>query len=231
MIWKCVIVDDEPEAREVLKRHIQHIPTLHLVSEQPHAIGAIDFLHRHSVDLLFVDIEMPQVTGIELVKTLPVHPRIIFTTAHKDYAWDGFELGAVDFLLKPIAFDRFLKAVQRITLPSLPAIPPEQTEHVLYFRADRRMIKVPVNEILYIESLKDYVKVILPEKQIITKQTITTVEDMLPPRQFLRVHRSYIVQEKKIDSYSSHSIFIGKDEIPIGPLYRLDVMRKLNPSF
>lgn len=229
MKWKCLVIDDEPQARALIKTHIINTPTLELAGEFPHALAALAHLQHQSVDLLFLDIEMPKLSGIGLVKSLAVRPKIIFTTAHKDYAWDGFELGAVDFLLKPISFERFLRAVQKMTqaVGASVAEPDAKAERFLFFRSERKMVKVPLDEILFVESLKDYVKVVLPTRQIITKQTITTVEDMLPPREFLRVHRSYIVNRKKLDSYTSHSLFIGREEIPIGPLYRLDTHRQL----
>jgi DNA-binding LytR/AlgR family response regulator len=229
MKWKCLVIDDEPHAREVIKTHISNTPSLELVGETPHALAAFEFLQQNTVDLLFLDIEMPKLSGIDLVKTLSARPKIIFTTAHKDYAWDGFELGAVDFLLKPVSFERFLRAVQKMTQPIIAPPLPTETRHerFIYFRSDRKMVKVAIDEILYVESLKDYVKVVLTGKQVITKQTITTVEDMLPATEFLRVHRSFIVNQKKLDSFTSHALFIGKEEIPIGPMYRLDINRKL----
>lgn len=229
MKWSCLVIDDEPQARALIKSHIASTPSLELAGEYPHALAAFTYLQQQSVDLLFLDIEMPKLSGIELVKALAARPKIIFTTAHKDYAWDGFELGAVDFLLKPISFERFLRAVQKMTQPPGSAGPLLETksERFIFFRSDRKMVKVALDEILFVESLKDYVKVVLAGKQIITKQTITTVEDMLPPQEFIRVHRSYIVNRKRLDSFTSNSLFIGREEIPIGPLYRLDTHRKL----
>ncbi len=229
MKWRCLVVDDEPQAREVIKTYVGNIPLLDLAGECADAWDALAFLQRQPVDLLFLDIEMPRLSGIDLVKTLPAPPKIIFTTAHKNYAWDGFELSAADFLLKPVSFERFLKAVQKVTqTPTHQNFTPEtDSDNFLYFRADRKMVKVMVDEILMVESLKDYVKIILHNRHIITKQTISTVEDMLPAGDFLRVHRSFIVNRKKIDSFNAHALFIGQHEVPVGPLYRLDVQRKL----
>jgi DNA-binding LytR/AlgR family response regulator len=229
MRWRCLVIDDEPQARAILKTHIANTPSLELVGEHAHALSAFEYLQHHAVDLLFLDIEMPKLSGIELIKTLNAHPKVIFTTAHKDYAWDGFEVGAVDFLLKPISFERFLKAVQKMMQVSAPLPAPTEVanDRFLFFRAERKMVKAPVDDILYIESLKDYVKIVLTTRQIITKQTISTVEEMLPLHEFVRVHRSFIVNRKKLDSFHSHAVFIGKEEIPIGPLYRLEVARRL----
>jgi DNA-binding LytR/AlgR family response regulator len=228
MKWKCLVVDDEPQAREVIKAHIQQTPMLELSGECGHALDALAYLQGNSVDLLFLDIEMPKLSGIDLVKVLPSKPRIIFTTAHKDYAWDGFELGAVDFLLKPVSFERFLKSVQKMQTPQVVALAPEPLlDQFVFFRAERKMIKVFVQDILYVESLKDYVKVVLNNRQIITKQTISTIEEILPVNHFIRVHRSFMVNLNKVDSFDTHTLFVGTESIPVGPLYRLEVARRL----
>ncbi len=231
---RCLIVDDEPPALEVLRAHIGSTPMLEVVGECRSAMAAFEFLQRQPVDLLFLDIQMPRLLGTELVKALTHPPKIIFTTAHREYAMEGFDLNAVDFLLKPISFDRFLKAVQK-AVPhetraprmeeSLPASP-----RFLYFRADRKMVKVIVDDIHYVESLKDYVKIFHGTHPLITKQTIMAVEEMLPEEEFIRVHRSFIVALRKISSFNQHAVFIGGNEIPIGPLYRSEVHKKLTKN-
>lgn len=238
---RCLIVDDEPPALDVLRSHIANTPMLEVAGECHNAMGAFDFLQHEQVDLLFLDIEMPKLLGTDLVKALADPPKVIFTTAHREYAMDGFDLNAVDFLLKPISFDRFLKAVQKAVHPEVRAPKIEETSvespRFLYFRADRKMVKVFINDITHIESLKDYVKVHLcsPERfaqasgsqPLITKQTIMAVEDMLPADDFLRVHRSFIVSLNKVTSFTPHSVYIGKEEIPVGPLYRSEVQKRL----
>lgn len=227
---RCLLVDDEPHALIVLKTHIQSFPFLELVGECNHALSAFEFCQKNQVDLIFLDIQMPQLTGLEFIKSLPHPPPVIFTTAHRNFALDGFELGAVDYLLKPISLDRFLKAVYRVTQQRqvetdenyLPA-----TERFLYFRAERKMIKVFLSEILFIESLKDYVKIMTTKGQIITKLSISSVEEMLPDDQFIRIHRSFIIAINKIDSFTNADVFIGKSELPIGPLYKHEITRKL----
>lgn len=230
---RCLLVDDEPPAREIVRKYIHATPMLQLVGECQNALAAFEVLRTTPVDLVFLDIQMPQLLGTEFMKTLPHPPRIIFTTAFREYAIDGFELGAVDYLLKPFSFERFLKAIHKVLehdhKPLQPAREPiiPQTERFLYVRADRKMVKIMVSDILYIESLKDYVRIFVPHQQIITKQTITSLEDMLPDDEFVRVHRSFIVPLRRIDSYHQHAVFINKTELPVGPLYRNEVMKRL----
>lgn len=228
---RCLIVDDEPPALDVLRSHIANTPMLEVAGECHNAMGAFDFLQHQQVDLIFLDIQMPRLLGTDLLKALADPPKVIFTTAHREYAKDGFDLNAVDFLLKPISFDRFLKAVQKVVHPEVRA---QRTEEVvtesprfLYFRADRKMVKVLLEDINYVEGLKDYVKIHAGAQPLITKQTITAVEEMLPADEFIRVHRSFIVSINKVTSFSPHAVFIGKDEIPIGPLYRNEVQKRL----
>ena len=232
----CMIVDDEPPAREVIKRYIEQVSTLSLAVECANAIDAFTFLQHQQVDLIFLDIQMPQLNGIEFLKTLNNVPRIIFTTAHSEYALEGYELDIVDYLLKPVRFDRFLKAVNKAfpgnnnkPAAEAEALPEDQTkESFVYFRADRKMIKVMLQDILYIESMKDYIKVITSQTSIITKQSISSVEAMLPKKLFLRIHRSYIVSVSRIKSFTNEIIEIEKGEIPIGKLYRNEVMKILS---
>lgn len=230
---RCMLVDDEPHAIEILKTYIHSVPSLEVVAIHHHGLGAFDFLRNNPVDLIFLDIQMPNLTGIDLVRSIPYPPKIIFTTAHRDYALDGFDLGAVDFLLKPFSFDRFLKAVYKVTQTN--QMENVENYHVasdrfLYFRADRKMIKVVLGDILYIESLKDYIKIVSNKGQIITKQSISSVEEMLPEDSFARIHRSFIIALNKIDSYSSTHISIGKSEFPIGPLYKHEIEKRLQLS-
>jgi two-component system LytT family response regulator len=232
---KCLIVDDEPPARAVLKRYIEEIETLELAGECANAIQAIIILQQEVIDLIFLDIRMPQLNGTDFLKTLKNPPRVIFTTAHSEYALEGYELDIVDYLLKPVRFDRFLKAVNK-AFPApdhKPAIDQvvrteeKKNESFVYFRADRKMVKVLLNDILYIESMKDYIKVITDKSSIITKQSISSVETMLPEKTFIRTHRSFIVSVNKIKSFTNETIEIGQAEIPIGKLYRNSVIKHL----
>ncbi len=232
---KCLIVDDEPPAREVLKRYIEQVPLLELTGECANAIEAMTRLRQQPVDLIFLDIRMPQLKGTDFLKTLKTSPRIILTTAFAEYAMEGYELDVVDYLLKPIRFDRFLKAVNK-AFPSREHDPAPEKEprteekkeiSFVYFRADRKMVKVFLRDILYIESMKDYVKVVTAENTIITKQSISSVEGMLPEKQFVRTHRSFIVSLQKINSFTPELIGLGRISIPIGKLYRQGVLKML----
>lgn len=229
---KCIIVDDEPMARDVVRRYIEMIPNLRLEGEFGNAIEATMFLHEQPVDMIFLDIKMPQLTGTEFVRSLRNVPKIIFTTAHKEYAHEGFELDVIDYLLKPIRFDRFLRAVNK-------AFPQRQQEvemhgtvnlskpatSFIYLRVDRKMKKVLLDDIVYIESDKDYVKVFVEKGFIITRQTIASVEAMLSESQFVRIHRSFIISLNKLKSFTPETVEIGTKELPIGKLYRNNFLK------
>jgi two-component system, LytTR family, response regulator len=229
---KCLIVDDEPPAREIISRYVAEVPMLQLAGECSNALQAMSFLQQHSVDLLFLDVQMPQLNGNEFVKILKHPPKIIFTTAHAEYALEGYDLDIVDYLMKPVKFERFLKAVQKATQFTqgfeAEAAPVEtKSEAFVYFRSDRKMVKVMLDDILFIESMKDYIKVVTTSGTIITKQSITAVEAMLPEQRFLRTHRSFIVSIHRIRSFTSEIIEIEKAEIPIGKLFRNGVLKTL----
>jgi two-component system, LytTR family, response regulator len=235
MFIKCLIVDDEPPAREVLKRYVEDTPGLELRGECANAVQALGVLQRESIDLIFLDIRMPQLTGVDFLKSLKNTPKIVFTTAYSEYALEGYELDIVDYLMKPVRFERFLKAINKafplhnpVTMDPHPVPETEKRmESFVYFRADRKMVKVLLSEIVYIESMKDYVKVITDNHSIITKQSISSVEGMLPEKKFIRTHRSFIVSVDKIRSFTNDLIEIGKTEIPIGKLYRNTVLKLL----
>lgn len=232
---RCLIVDDEPPAREIIRRYIAQVPTLELAGECGNAVQAFNILQKEQVDLLFLDIRMPQLSGIDFLKTLTRAPKVIFTTAYAEYALEGYDLDIVDYLMKPIPFDRFLKAVNKAYhFSSLRDNPVSQvdkkSESFVYFRAERKMIKVMLHDILYIESMKDYVKVFTTSGTIITKQSISSVEAMLPESDFIRSHRSYIVSTRHIRSFTSELIEIRNSEIPIGKLFRNEVMKLLSTT-
>jgi two-component system, LytTR family, response regulator len=230
---RCLVIDDEPPAREIIRRYIQEVPTLELAGECANAIQAFALLQQQSVDLLFLDIRMPQLNGNDFLKTLKNPPKVIFTTAYPDYALEGYELDVIDYLLKPIPFDRFLKAVNKAYQLALPKnessfiAEERKTESFVYFRADRKMVKVMLQDIFYIESMKDYIKIFTTNGMIITKQSISSVEAMLPEKDFIRSHRSYIVSARHIKSFTSELIEINNTEIPIGKLFRNEVMKML----
>ena len=234
---RCLVIDDEPLAREIIGRYIDEMPGLELAGECPNAVQAMTFLQQQPVDLVFLDIRMPQLNGTDFLRILKHPPKTILTTAYSEYALEGYDLDVVDYLMKPIRFDRFLKAVNKafpvingsaeVKTPIMAALEEKKNDSFVYFRADRKMIKVMLSDILYIESMKDYVKVNTLQGVIITKQSITSVEAMLPDKLFVRAHRSFIVAVSRIRSFTNELIEIDKAEIPIGKLYRNGVMKVL----
>jgi DNA-binding LytR/AlgR family response regulator len=231
-------VDDEPPAREVIKRYISQVPGLELAGECGNALEAMGFLLREPVDLLFLDIRMPQLNGNDFVRSLQRVPKIIFTTAFAEYALEGFELDVVDYLLKPIRFERFLKAVNKAFPLRQPEIPasldppvaatvPARTDSFIYLRADRKMVKVMLRDIRYIESMRDYVKVFTSQGCVITRQPIMAVEAMLPEKEFLRIHRSYIVSLAAVSAFTHEAVQLGKEELPVGKIYRNTLIRSM----
>jgi DNA-binding LytR/AlgR family response regulator len=236
---KCLIIDDEPPARDVIKKYIMEVESLELAGECSNAVEALSFLQNHPVDLLFLDIQMPHILGTSFIRTLKNPPKLVLTTAYRKYAIEGFDLNALDYLLKPISFERFLQAVNKVMHIEL--APPLHTNHsmeevsepshpFLYFRVDRKMVKVFLDDILFVESLKDYIKVFTTKKTIITKQPISSLEEMLPKEAFIRIHRSFIIAINKIDSYNAESIEIRKNELPIGRYFKHDVIKVLSES-
>ncbi|HET7115007.1 MAG TPA: LytTR family DNA-binding domain-containing protein [Hanamia sp.] len=233
----CLLVDDEPPALEVLENYIASVSTLELAGTCSNAVEALDVLREKTIDLLFLDIQMPHLLGTDLVRTLKNPPKVIFTTAYRKFAIEGFELDAVDYLLKPISFERFLKAVNKVMETNLKvadnneAIYDHQNSFQNSFinlRADRKNLKIPLDDILYIESLKDYIKVVTITKNIVTKQSISSLEELLPKNNFIRIHRSFIVAINKIESFTNDTIEIVKQELPISRMYRHEVEKVLN---
>lgn len=233
----CLVVDDEPLAISVLQDYIGQLETLTLAGTCSNAVEALLFLQKNKVDLLFLDIQMPKLSGIDFLKTLPNRPKVIFTTAFREYALEGFELNVLDYLLKPIPFDRFLVAINKYysagasagTLPALlvPAGQESVADHFIYLKSDKKMVKVFLREILYIESLKDYVKVKTASGEIVSYQRISYLEEKLPDRRFLRIHRAFIIATDKIRSFNSSMIEVGGKELPIGRQYKSEVMKAL----
>jgi DNA-binding LytR/AlgR family response regulator len=233
------VIDDEQPARDILHNHIERVESLELAGSCSNAVEALSFLQSNTVDLLFLDIQMPHILGTNFLRTLKNPPKVIFTTAYRKYAVEGFELDAVDFLLKPISFDRFLKAVNKIFKINVqsnlmenerPDNKGDQAQSFLYFRSDRKMVKVLFDDILYIEGLRDYIRIFTATKSIVTKHLLASLEEMLPSDSFLRIHRSYIVSVGKIDSFNGDIIEIAKKELPIGRMYKNDVNKLLNAS-
>ncbi|WP_028890171.1 LytR/AlgR family response regulator transcription factor [Tenacibaculum ovolyticum] len=228
---QCVIVDDEPVAREIIASFIEKTPNIELIKMCKNASEAILFMQKNEIDLYFLDINMPEITGLSLAKIIDKKSKIIFTTAYRDYAVDGFNLNVVDYLLKPISFDRFLQAIQKVFNLQISKktndIKKETSNNYIFVRADRKMVKINFNNILYIESLGDYVKIFTENSMITTRETISNLETKLASYKFIRIHRSYIISLEKITSYTNEFIEISKKALPISRSYKKYVFRKL----
>jgi len=236
MRLRCLLIDDEPPALKVLTNYISNINGLEIVGQCKNAIEALNILHEKTVDVIFLDIKMPKILGTEFLKSLSHPPKVIFVTAYRDYAVEGYELDAVDYLVKPVSFERFIKAISKVNRlmgrESLTASTDKQiSEPFVYLKVDRDMKKVFLNEILYIESWKDYVKLFLSNgKTLLVKQSISSMETLLSDHKFLRVHRSYMVSLNKISGYNGISVQLESTDIPIGRLYKQMVMDRLQMS-
>ncbi|WP_271784503.1 LytR/AlgR family response regulator transcription factor [Aquimarina algiphila] len=224
---KCMVVDDEPLAIKVLEKHIMQVPDLELVSTFDNPITAGDFLQNTAIDLLFLDIQMPVVTGIDFIKNTTIQPKIILTTAYREYALEGYELDIIDYLLKPISFIRFYKSINKYKALNTTIEPIAHksleidtiSDHI-FVNSNKRMIRVEFNNILFIDSIKDYVRIHTADDTIITKDKISSFVEKLPSY-FLRVHRSYIINTGKIASLTSKDVvLLGGMEIPIGASYK-----------
>lgn len=226
----CIVVDDEPLARELMVSYIDQVPELACTGTYASAIEAFAALHTHAVDVIFLDIEMPGITGLSFVRSLKKSPKVIFTTAYTEYAVDAFEIEATDYLVKPVTFERFLKAVQKVGLHkavSPPASPaPEVT--AVFLKVDRRLVKFNFAEIVYIEGLGDYLKVHTASQSHITYMTLTKLETLLPASRFVRIHRSTIVNTDYIQFIEGNFVNVGKAELPIGLTYRDSLLKRIS---
>ena len=235
MKTKCLIIDDEPLARDLMRNHIDKLDNFEIVAECSDAMKALHEMRNQRIDLMFMDIQMPQITGIEFLKILKNPPKVIITTAYRDYAVDGFELDVVDYLLKPITFERFLKSVNKyyelsqddnsVLAQVSESIHPE--EAFIYVKENKRVIKVYLNEILYVEGLSEYVKIYTDKKKIITKITMVSLENKLPDNGFMRIHKSFIVSLSRIEAFTSTTIEVPGKELPIGRSYKNSVLNAL----
>jgi DNA-binding LytR/AlgR family response regulator len=228
---KCLIVDDEPLAQQVIENYLKNIEHIELIAKCDHAVSALAWIKKNKIDLIFLDISMPFISGIDFIKTLQNPPAIILTTAHKEFAVESYELNVLDYLLKPISFERFLKAINKletdVSKVIKPTIDDSSGDVFIYVKSEKKNVKILLNEILFIESLKDYIKIQTLSKTIITQIPISTIEHRLPDS-FLRIHRSYIIARDKITAYTQHDFEIGKYQIPIGRNYRAIVSKIFN---
>lgn len=232
-MYQCLIVDDEELARRLIKKHLDQLGDFEIVASCESAIEASKVLKNNHIDLMFLDIEMPVLRGIDFYQNLNNKPKVIFTTAYRDYALDGFELEAIDYLLKPITFARFFKAIEKFLsqLQDKPSIQKtaiaSKREDFIFIRKNRKQIKVLLDDILYIESVKDYINIHLKDKSHLTKSSISGFEEELDNR-FVRIHRSFIVNKDKITAYTKYDVEIDEIEIPIGESYKSLVQQSLS---
>ena len=234
MKLRCLLIDDEPPALKILASYVSNINGLEIVGQCKNALEALDVLNQHTVDVIFLDIKMPKILGTEFLRNLSHPPKVIFVTAYRDYAVEGYELDAVDYLVKPVSFERFFKAITKLNRMmgketiSASVDYKSNPEAFVYLKVDKDMKKIFVNDIVYIESWKDYIKLFLVNgKSLIVKQTITAMENLLSEHKFMRVHRSYMVSLNKISGYNGISVQLETKEIPIGRLYKQVVLEKL----
>lgn len=235
MKTKCIIVDDEPLAIRVIESHLEKIPEIMIIAKCSNALQAIEILRNNSVDLIFLDIQMPELSGLEFLKSIQNPTEVIFTTAFRNYAIEAYEFDVIDYLLKPITFERILKSINKYyqrhsNTPNIVNVSTSQSvdsAHI-YVKKNKTIFKILIKDIQYINSLKDYVKIFTTEEVYITKQKIGTLEKMLPELMFIRVHNSYIVNIQHISSISPVSIGIKDEKIPIGRSFKNFTLKKLD---
>lgn len=222
---KCILIDDEPLAIKVLETHLKQVLDVEIQATFQNPITAFEYLKTYQIDLIFLDIEMPLLSGIEFVSAINADAKVIFTTAHRNYAVESYELSVIDYLLKPISFSRLFASIQKFkllqnsNLENAISLEDKEVENCIYVNENKKYIKIIFDEILYIESLKDYVKIHLVDKRVVTKDSISNFLKKLP-NQFLRTHRSYIVNTQKITAFTALDVEINKIEIPIGASYK-----------
>lgn len=230
----CIIVDDEHMARSVLQTHLQQINDVNIVATCKNAVEAFNAINDNKVDLIFLDINMPNISGLSFAKSINKNIQIIFTTAYRDYAVEGFDLQAVDYLLKPISLPRLIQAVDKFKatfnvreVQKTTKLSNKEKSDFIFIKVERKMLKINLDDIFYIESYSDYLKVHLQNKTILTRETISNIDEKLPQNKFMRVHRSYIISIPKIEAFTSEFIEVNKKAIPISRTYKKQVLQRL----
>ena len=230
----CLIIDDEPFARELLEGYVAQLPGLHLVASCEHVFAALEVLQQQRIDLLFSDINMPQVNGIEFLRSLPNPPYVIFVTASPHHALEGFELDALDYVVKPVSFPRFMKAVSKATslLAARPAAVAAPAPQFLFVKEGSSLQRVLFDEIYYVEGLRDYIRIVLKSRFVVTYLRMSRIEDQLPPDRFIRIQKSYIVRLDAIRAISGNEVelYDSSDRLPIGKQYKEELLRRLGLS-
>jgi DNA-binding LytR/AlgR family response regulator len=225
-----MIIDDEPVAIRIIHQHMEKLNSYEIVRTDTNAMDAFEYLTRSKVDLLLLDIEMPGLNGLDLFRSLKNPPGLIFITAHRDYAVEGFEVNAIDYLMKPVSFSRLLEALQRFEhlKADLGSLPDQNQRKFLFVTVDRIKRKIDLEDIIYIEGLKDYVQIRTEKEKIITRENMGVMEQQLPPDVFLRIHKSFIINMNRIRTVSYDEITLEKETLPVGRTYRNDVMQRLH---
>ncbi len=226
---RCLIIDDEPLARQLLESHVRQVKTLQVVGTCETAIEAFELLHREQIDLLFLDIQMPGITGLNFLKSLKNPPQVIFTTAYMEYAVEAFELEAVDYLLKPITFERFIKAIQKIgTQKEVPAVTSSQpSDEAIFIKVQKRLLRIAYPDIFYIEGFGDYIKVVTANTVHTSYSTLNKIAELLPEQQFMRIHKSFIINLRHIQFVEGNLVRILDKELPLGVTYKEALYKKL----
>jgi len=226
---RCIAVDDEPLSLKIIEKYVADLPQLDLLATCSNAFEAMDALRRLQVDLMFLDINMPKLSGISLLKALDKQPLVIFTTAYPEFAVEGFELEAVDYLLKPFSQERFIKAVNRAADRLVtPGISATEGPNFLMAKVDKKLFKIDFQDIIYLEAYGDYVKIFLKDKMLLTKERLSAVEQQLPPKLFFRIHRSYVIALSAIEFIEGNLVKIGKERLPISENLKEGLMEKLS---
>lgn len=227
----CLIIDDEPLAQRVVEKYAQDLPFLEVVGKCNQAVDAIEYLHQQNIDLMFLDINMPKLSGIDFLKTMKHPPLVIITTAYAEYALEGYELDVVDYLMKPFGFDRFLKAVHKAQdILSSRKFPEEQAGHaepaaeeqVVFVKSGKKTFRVDLSDLLYVEALGDYVKIYTTDRMIVSYQSLKHLESILPPSRFPRVHKSFLISLAKVEMIEGNQVRIRDKFIPIGSNYKME---------
>lgn len=233
MSLKYIIVDDESIAHDIIKKYCDLLPHMQLMKDCYDAIEALEYLNGNTVDLIFLDLNMPKLQGFKFLKTLIHPPKVIVTTAYKEYALEGYELNIVDYLLKPFSFERFLTAVNKVSMdiPKSPSNPPTVDDKIndgrIFIRSNSKLIQIVLDDILFVEASGNYVKIVLKEDVITIRGNISSVKELLPMEGFIQVHRSFVVAQKHIKAIEGNQIFIDKYEVPIGKLFKGELDRLL----
>jgi DNA-binding LytR/AlgR family response regulator len=224
----CIIVDDEPIARDILKKYIEQVPYLTLAASCEDAFEAMQVLNKQDIDLIILDINMPRLTGFEMLRSLKKYPAVIITSAYPEYALEGFELSVTDYLLKPFSFPRFVQATEKVVnKTSETRVAVKDEELFMMVKSDKKLTKVFFDEISYVEAYGNYIFIYTNQERVMSKQTLTQFEQQLPPSKFTRIHKSYIASLKAIKYLEGNEVFMGNKKLPVGKVYREQLLQKL----